>query len=389
MKQFCTLLLIRRSQFDNALFQRSLSQSPDVDWNIVVARSGNAALNICCHAAPDAILMHSDLHDMEGEQFISKLKQFEDTVPIVVIAHTLEIASQLLKAGAKDYILSHKVTPEVLQHTLQSVVLRQMIEGNQKDRLNQQLKQSQIALRRAIAQREEAETANQNKDEFLAVVTHELRTPLNAILGWAKLLRSRNLDSESIDRALETIERNAQSQSQLIEDLLDISRIIRGQLPIKVMMVNLYAVISAAIEGVRPTAAEKNIQLEFSSMDLDLVISGDPKRLQQILLNLLTNAIKFTPAGGKVTVQLTELDGMAYVKVIDTGIGIQPEFLPHIFDRFRQDETNAASADGLGLGLTIVHQLVELHRGSITVESEGSDRGTTFTVQFPLASLKL
>jgi signal transduction histidine kinase len=389
MKQFCTILLIRRSQFDTPLFQRSLSQSPDVDWNIVVADSGKAALDICCQTAPDAILMDSDLPDMESEHFISKLKQFEETLPIVAIAPTLPIAVQLLEAGAKDYILSQSVTPEVLQHTMQSVILRRIIERNRKDRLNQQLKQSQIALRRAIAQREEAETENQNKDEFLAIVTHELRTPLNAILGWAKLLRSRNLDSESIDRALETIERNAQSQSHLIEDLLDISRIIRGQLLLKEMTVNLYAVISAAIEGVRPTAAAKNIQLEFSSMDLDLVISGDPKRLQQIVLNLLTNAIKFTPEGGQVTVQLTELDETAQVKVIDTGIGIQPDFLPHVFDRFRQDETNAASAEGLGLGLTIVHQLVELHRGSITVESEGSDRGTTFIVQFPLASLKL
>ena len=294
-----------------------------------------------------------------------KLAQFEETLPIVVIVPSLSIASELLEAGAKDYVLERQVTSEVLPHTVQSVILRRMIERTRKNQLNQQLQQSQLALRRAIELREEAETANQNKDEFLAVVTHELRTPLNAILGWAKLLRSRNLDSESIDRALETIERNAQSQSRLIEDLLDISRIIRGRLSLKLMLINLYAVISAAIEGVRPMA--------------------EVKRLQQILLNLLTNAIKFTSKGGKVTVQLTEQEKIAQIQVIDTGIGIQPAFLPHVFDRFRQDEANSASSEGLGLGLAIVHQLVELHHGSIMVASEGINRGTTFTVQFPLA----
>ncbi|MCU0548772.1 MAG: response regulator [Leptolyngbya sp. Prado105] len=275
MKQSCTLLLIHRSRFDRALYARSLSHSTDLDCNIVMADSGSEALNICRNTTLDAVLMHSELSDMECGQFIMKLAQFEETLPIVVIVPSLSIASELLEAGAKDYVLERQVTSEVLPHTVQSVILRRMIERTRKNQLNQQLQQSQLALRRAIELREEAETANQNKDEFLAVVTHELRTPLNAILGWAKLLRSRNLDSESIDRALETIERNAQSQSRLIEDLLDISRIIRGRLSLKLMLINLYAVISAAIEGVRPMAEVKQIQLEFSSMELDLMISGD------------------------------------------------------------------------------------------------------------------
>lgn len=350
-----------------------------------MADSGRTALEMCRQAAPDAILMNAELPDMQSEQFFAKLKQFEETLPIVVIVRSFAIALQLLEAGAKDYILESRITPAVLRHTLQSVILRRRVEQKQQERLHQQLQQSQTALQQEMALREEAETANQSKDEFLAVVSHELRTPLNAILGWAKLLRSRNLDSESVDRALETIERNAQSQSQLIEDLLDISRIIRGHLPLRLICVNLYTVISSAIEGVRPIAAAKQIQLEFSSMDLDLMISGDPKRLQQILLNLLTNAIKFTPQDGRVSVQLSQHNQTAQIKVIDTGIGIQPDFLPHVFDRFRQDETNSTSAEGLGLGLAIVQQLVELHQGLISVESQGSNRGTTFTVQFPLA----
>lgn len=244
-------------------------------------------------------------------------------------------------------------------------------------------------LKQETAARVEAETANQNKDEFLAVVTHELRTPLNAILGWAKLLRTRNLDSESVDRALETIERNAESQSQLIEDLLDVSRIIRGRLTLKFMSVKLYAVLSAALEGVKPSAETKQLQLDFNALDLDAMISGDPKRLQQIFLNLLTNAIKFTPSGGKITVQLTRNDTTAQVRVIDTGIGIQSDFLPHVFDRFQQDQSNSASDEGLGLGLAIVRQLVELHHGSISVESAGEHQGTTFTVYLPLTVDKL
>lgn len=249
-----------------------------------------------------------------------------------------------------------------------------------------EVKRSQL-LRTEIAAREEAEMANQTKDEFLAIVTHELRTPLNAILGWAKLLRSRNLEPDSVDRALETIERNAQTQSQLIEDLLDMSRIIRGQLRLKSMSVNLYAMISAAIEGVRLIADAKQINLEFTAMDLDLTINGDPERLQQILLNLLTNAIKFTPENGSVNVQLTTggslASEIANIIVSDTGIGISAEFLPYVFDRFRQDEGNP-SEEGLGLGLAIVRQLVELHKGTIHVESEGEGKGATFTVQFPL-----
>ncbi len=252
------------------------------------------------------------------------------------------------------------------------------------DSKHQELQRTRL-LNIEKAARVEAETANQNKDEFLAIVTHELRTPLNAILGWAKLLRTRNLDSDSVDRALETIERNAESQSQLIEDLLDISRIIRGRLSLKLMSVNLYAVISAAIEGVKLSAEAKQLQIDFSAMDLDATISGDPKRLQQILLNLMTNAIKFTPQAGRIIVQLTSDDSTAQIRVIDTGIGIQADFLPHVFDRFRQDQSNSASEDGLGLGLAIVRQLVELHDGSISVESPGEDQGTTFTVCFPLA----
>lgn len=232
----------------------------------------------------------------------------------------------------------------------------------------------------------QAEAANQMKDEFLATLSHELRTPLNSILGWARLLRTRKFDENTTARALETIERNAKSQAQLIEDILDVSRIIRGKLRLNLRPVNLVPVIEAAMDAVRPAAEDKSIQLELvldPSVDL---VSGDPDRLQQIVWNLLTNALKFTPKGGKVEVRLERAGSHAEIRVIDTGIGIRPDFLPYIFDRFRQaDSTTTRSYGGLGLGLAIVRHLVELQGGTVDVNSDGEGRGATFTVKLLFA----
>ncbi|MBN3910503.1 MAG: response regulator [Nostoc sp. NMS1] len=241
--------------------------------------------------------------------------------------------------------------------------------------------------------RQEAEAANRMKDEFLAVLSHELRTPLTSMLGWSKILRSKKLDDKATSRALEAIERNAISQMQLIEDILDVSRIIRGQLRLNVSAVNLISVMEAALEAVRPLAEPKEIQLN-TILDTSVgSVYGDPARLQQIVWNLLTNAIKFTPKGGRVEVNLSIVCGeeqqttqkYAQIKVIDTGIGISSEFLPKVFERFRQaDSTTTRSHNGLGLGLAIVRHLVELHKGTISAQSPGSGQGATFTVKLPL-----
>ncbi len=240
-------------------------------------------------------------------------------------------------------------------------------------------------LLREQIKRQEAEQANRLKDEFLAALSHELRTPLNSILGWARLLRTRNFDEETTTRALETIERNAKLQAQLIEDILDVSRIIRGKLRLNICTVNLTAIIKGAIDAMSPQAESKAIQLET---ELDTVINtvcGDPNRLQQIVWNLLSNALKFTPEGGKVRVQLECAGDRAQIKVIDTGIGIAPDFLPYVFDRFRQaDGQTTRSYGGLGLGLAIVQHLVELHGGEVGAESGGEGQGATFTVTLPL-----
>ncbi len=239
--------------------------------------------------------------------------------------------------------------------------------------------------------RQEAEAANRMKDEFLAVLSHELRTPLTSMLGWSKILRSKKLDEKATSRALEAIERNAISQMQLIEDILDVSRIIRGQLRLNVSAVNLLTVTEAALEAVRPLAEPKDIKLN-TVLDTSVgSVYGDPARLQQIVWNLLTNAIKFTPKGGMVEVSLSVVCGeeqthkYAQIQVIDTGIGISSEFLPKVFERFRQaDSTTTRSHNGLGLGLAIVRHLVELHKGKIFAESPGTGEGATFTVRIPL-----
>jgi PAS domain S-box-containing protein len=238
--------------------------------------------------------------------------------------------------------------------------------------------------------RQEAEAANRMKDEFLAVLSHELRTPLTAMLGWSKILRTKKLDEQGTIRALDAIERNAIAQTQLIEDILDISRIIRGQLRLNLGVVDLQSVVQLALEAVRPQAEMKSLQLDVCLDSNVGKVSGDAVRLQQVVLNLLTNAVKFTPKDGRVEVQLELVEtSSAKIAVKDTGIGIEPDFLPKVFERFRQaDSSTTRSQNGLGLGLAIVRHLVELHGGSINAESSGKDQGATFTVVLPLLQQK-
>ncbi|XGV95379.1 MAG: ATP-binding protein [Leptolyngbya sp. BL-A-14] len=263
--------------------------------------------------------------------------------------------------------------------------------------------EARVQMFREQAARREAEAANRMKDEFLAVLSHELRTPLNSMLGWSRLLRTRQLDEATITRALETIERNALAQAQLIDDILDVSQIVRGKLRLKCYALNLITVVEAAIESVRPMLEGKAIQLE-SFLDPEVgQVWGDSVRLQQVVWNLLTNAIKFTPANGTVTVRVDAIQvepsiqadeqsshsRYAQIQISDTGSGISPEFLPHVFDRFRQaDSTTSRPQNGLGLGLAIVRHLVEQHQGNVRAESLGVDQGATFTVTLPLLDAK-
>ncbi|HYG81954.1 MAG TPA: PAS domain S-box protein [Pyrinomonadaceae bacterium] len=263
--------------------------------------------------------------------------------------------------------------------------------GTQRDITQRQLAEEERAalLLRERAARREAEDANRLKDEFLATLSHELRTPLTAMLGWTKMLRMMDLDEATAAHALETIERNAQAQAQLVEDLLDVSRIITGKLRLEVSPTELVPVVQAAMDAVRPAAAAKSIELRTALDPAAGPVSGDPARLQQVAWNLISNAVKFTARGGRVEVRLERADSHVEFTVSDTGQGIAPEFLPYVFDRFRQaDGSTTRMHGGLGLGLAIVRHLVELHGGTVRAESAGAGHGATFKVQLPLLALR-
>jgi signal transduction histidine kinase len=243
--------------------------------------------------------------------------------------------------------------------------------------------QLRLALVSEHAARTEAESATRLKDEFLATLSHELRTPLSAILGWSAMLRTSKFDQLAVDRALETIERNARAQAHIIEDLLDVSRIVTGQLNLERRPVDLAALIESSIESIHPMAEAKRIRINTFLDDMGS-LECDAARLQQVMWNLLSNAVKFTPAGGEVTVTLRRAASHIRISVSDTGQGVDAEFLPFIFDRFRQaDGSITRRHGGLGLGLSIVRHLVEMHGGSINAESAGVGQGTCFTVELP------
>ena len=268
-----------------------------------------------------------------------------------------------------------------------SKIARDISDRRHAERELERLLESERRARHESEQaRREAEEASRLKDEFLATVSHELRTPLTAILGWAHMLRTGQLAGRDALAAYETIERNARAQSQLIDDLLDVSRIITGKLRIDVRPVDPNSFIEAAVEAVRPGAEAKGVRLHKDTEACAAWVAGDPVRLQQVVWNLLSNALKFTPRGGSVEVTLSGDGTHVEIAVSDTGAGIEPDFLPHVFDRFRQaDGRITRQHGGLGLGLSIVRHLVELHGGSVRAESAGDGLGATFTVSLPSA----
>jgi signal transduction histidine kinase len=252
--------------------------------------------------------------------------------------------------------------------------------------LSRALNDAADILAKRLRERDEAQAAlSRAKDEFVATVSHELRTPLNAILGWVTLLQSGALPPARRAHALEVIERNTRAQTRLIEDLLDMSRMTRGSVRLDVTTLNLSPILESAIESVRPAAVAREIQVIAAPLPPAVPIAGDPSRLQQIFWNLLSNALKFTPAGGRVEVSLSTDDGQAVVRVTDTGEGIAPEFMPHVFDRYRQETDDVTRVhSGLGIGLSLVRELTALHGGTVTAESAGKNQGSTFTVRLPL-----
>ena len=251
-------------------------------------------------------------------------------------------------------------------------------------------KELEQVLVRERSARADAEKANRLKDEFLATLSHELRTPLNAVIGWTRILKAGRLDDESSAHAIDVIERNAWAQKQIIEDILDVSRVITGKLQLHLVAVDLVAVVNAALDAVRPALEAKDIRVETHFPEGLKIIPGDVDRLQQVVWNLLSNASKFTPVGGVISVRVTQNNSTVEIEVSDTGPGINPEFLPHVFERFRQaDGSTTRTHGGLGLGLAIVRHLVELHGGVISAENRTPESGAVFTVRLPLPTTEL
>ena len=303
-------------------------------------------------------------------------------VPVLVFADAAE-----RDAPARAVELLEKL-PNItlLERPIRVTVLVSIVRAALRARSRQyEMRDVLMALR---ASREQAEAASRVKDEFLATLSHELRTPLNAILGWTAMLRHGQLDAARIARALEVIDRNARAQAQLVEDVLDMSRIITGKLRVNMQPVSLAAVLEAAIESVRPAADGRGIRLLFDRRTRAADVRGDTDRLQQVFWNLLSNAVKFTGEGGEVRVTLSSNQAQVTAEITDTGAGLAPEFLPYVFDRFRQaDQSVTRGHGGLGLGLAIVKHLIELHGGSVEAFSEGRNQGATFRVRLPVPGL--
>ena len=313
---------------------------------------------------------------------------------VPVVSHTGEVIGGLFFGHPKPDVFTERAERLALAVAAQAAIA---IDNS---RLFQRLREREAQLKQLAAERQqfleseriartEAERLSHLKDEFLATLSHELRTPLSAIQGWASLLRQRDVSPEDRERGLATIERNVRAQTQIVNDLLDMSRIISGKIHLEVQPLYLHEVISNAIEAVRQSAAAKSIRITpllDSSIGL---VRGDPNRLQQVLWNLLSNAVKFTPNGGRVQVILERVNSHVEIVVEDTGVGIKPDFLPHVFDRFRQgDPSTTRRYGGLGLGLSIVKSLVELHGGSVRVKSPGENLGSTFVVVLPVSHVQ-
>jgi signal transduction histidine kinase len=352
----------------------------DIDAEIVEARSGTEALKRVLEGSFAVILLDVHMPDIDGLETATLIRGHRNgrhTPIIFITAYADEMQTARGYAlGAVDYILSPIVAP-VLRTKVQ-VFVDLYNAHSALARSNQEL-ETRVKERTA-----ELEQLSRLKDEFLATMSHELRTPLNAIFGWVTLLRTRRLDEPTQERALETIERNARAQKRLIEDLLDVSRIVTGKVALEIMPVDPRRVVEAALETMAPAAQAKGITV-VPLLDTGVAtVRGDFARLQQIVCNLLSNAIKFTPSGGKVDVCLAHRNGEAEISVSDSGQGIKPEFLPLVFDRFRQEDGSISRRHGgLGLGLAIVRHLVELHAGSVEAFSAGEGKGSRFVVRLP------
>lgn len=377
--QTIRILLIEDDEDDYIVARRLLSKVYGEGFELEWVQDYDGALAALREQKSDVCLLDFRMGAHDGLEILRASGAHELSVPIILMTGQGDRDTDIeaMRAGAADYLVKGNLDAADLERSIRYAI--QQRKGAE----------ARTKLVREQEARAQAEEANRLKDEFLATVSHELRTPLNAIIGWVALLRLGKLDKEQIARAFETIERNARAQSQLIDDLLDVSRIMSGKVRLSVRPVDLQSVIEEAIETVRPAADARTIHLS-SVLDADTgSVSGDPDRLRQVVWNLLTNAIKFTPKGGEVQVRLERVNSHLEISVTDSGEGISADFLPHVFERFRQeDSTSRRSHGGLGLGLAIVRHLTELHGGRVTADSRGPGLGAKFTILLPVLAAR-
>jgi signal transduction histidine kinase len=354
----------------------------EAGFEVCDAASGQEALELVTARRPHLVVLDMHLPDLHGSEVCRRVKGDPATASIQILHVSASAAggddyARALDMGADGYLVE-PVEPQVLVATV-----RALARARRAEEAVQTMSAELLAAEQAA--RVAAEAANRAKDEFLAVLSHELRTPLTAILGWVSMLGTGRLDAQTTARAFEIIGRNARLQVQLVDELLDVSRMISGKMSIVLSRIDVTRVLSASIDALRAAAADKQIGVELTSAVVSITVRGDTGRLQQVFTNLLTNAIKFTPAGGRVGVSVELRDDTVRVAVRDTGRGIDPAFLPHLFEPFRQEDAVGRRARmGLGLGLAIARHLVELHGGTIEAASEGLGRGATLTVTLPL-----
>ena len=327
-------------------------------FTISSALNVTAGLNACGERLPDLIIIDDAINGMSADQMVRDIRSRRqcDDIPILILSREADyvLRARMLGEGVQDYVLKPFTKDELLLRARNLVVMREL------------------------------ERSNRMKDEFVATMSHELRTPLTAIHGWVQILRAGNPDAAVRERALESIHRNTEIQTSLIEDLLDMSRIVTGKLELEFKRVDLRDVIEDLLQSVRVTADSKGLALTARFDEGSTHVLGDPNRLRQILLNLLNNAVKFTPAHGKIDVWVKQLPLLIEIEVADDGRGIDPKFLPHIFERLRQERrSDSRKESGLGLGLAIAKSLVELHGGTIRAESAGEGKGAKFRVGIP------
>jgi two-component system, sensor histidine kinase len=358
--RFVKLQILRRAGFD-----------------VMEASTGREALEIVRRESPDLVILDVHLPDMSGFEVASTLKRETGSpaLQILQVSSTSITSADRVKAlsSGADAYLAEPIEADVMLATVKGLL-----------RVRHAETRLAAALERERAAREEAEKANRLKDEFLAGLSHELRTPMNAIMGWIWQLRHSTLSEQGRERALASLERNTKLQTQLINDLLDVSRISRGKMQLSMMVVDVESVVEAAADSLRQSAANKMVELHV--LTEPAVVCGDPVRLQQVITNLLNNAVHFTQAGGRIDLTMETQGSMLGVQVRDTGSGIAEDFLPFVFDKFRQaDSGMARQHGGLGVGLAIVKDIAELHGGTVSVLSAGVGRGATFLVCLPLA----